>query len=175
MVSIRGPVRSLAHDDARTAVSELYSRHWAGLVRLAVLVVNDRPAAEDAVQEAFTDLYRHWPLRDNDKALGWLRTTVVNRCRSVLRRRRTAQLYTPPHEEPHDSAESTAVLGEDRLQVRRALQALPTRSREVLVLRYYLDLPFDEIAQILGISPSTARATASRGLSALTQKLEEVR
>ncbi|TCC65530.1 hypothetical protein E0H73_00880 [Kribbella pittospori] len=68
MVSIRGPVRSLAHDDARTAVSELYSRHWAGLVRLAVLVVSDRPAAEDAVQEAFTDLYRHWPLRDNEGA-----------------------------------------------------------------------------------------------------------
>jgi RNA polymerase sigma factor (sigma-70 family) len=52
---------------------------------------------------------------------------------------------------------------------------LATRPREVLVLRYYLDLPFDEIAEILGISASTARATASRGLTALTKKLEELR
>ena len=100
-------------------MSELYRRHWVGLVRLAVLVVDDRQAAEDAVQETLADLYRHWPLRDNDKALGWLRTTLVNRCRSVLRRRRTARLYTPPHEEPNASAESSAMLGEDRLQVRR--------------------------------------------------------
>jgi RNA polymerase sigma-70 factor (sigma-E family) len=175
MVSIRGPVRSLAHDDVRAAVSELYNRHWAGLVRMAVLVVDERQTAEDSVQEAFVELYRHWPLRDNDKALGYLRTTVLNRCRSILRRRRVARLYTPPHEEHHDSAESTAVLGEERLQVRRALQSLSRRNREVLVLRYYLDLPFDDIAQTLGISSSTARATASRGLTALTKKLEDVR
>ena len=175
MVSIRGPVRSLAPDDARAAISELYRLHWAGLVRLAVLMVDERPAAEDAVQEAFTDLYRHWPLRDNDKALGWLRTTVVNRCRSVLRRRRVARLYTPPPEEPNASAESSAMLGEDRLQVRRALQALPRRTREVLVLRYYLDLPFAEIAETLGISQSSARSTSSRGIAILTEKLKELR
>lgn len=175
MVSIRGRQRTLAHDDARTAVSELYRRHWVGLVRLAVLVVDDRPAAEDAVQESFADLYRHWPLRDNDKALGWLRTTVVNRCRSVLRRRRTARLYTPPHEEPNASAESTALLGEDRLQVRQALQSLPARTREVLVLRYYLDLPFADIAQTLGINESSARSTSSRGIAILTEKLKELR
>jgi len=175
MVSIREPVRSLAYDDARSAVSELYQRHWVGLVRLAVLMVDDRPAAEDAVQETFADLYRNWPLRDNDKALGWLRTTLVNRCRSVLRRRRTARLYTPPHEEPNASAESSAMLGEDRLQVRQALQALPRRTREVLVLRYYLDLPFAEIAGTLGISRSSARSTASRGIALLTEKLKEIR
>jgi RNA polymerase sigma-70 factor (sigma-E family) len=175
MVSIRDPLRSLARDETRDAVSELYRRHWVGLVRLAVLMVDDRPAAEDAVQETFADLYRHWPLRDNDKALGWLRTTLVNRCRSVLRRRRTARLYTPPHEEPNASAESSAMLGEDRLQVRQALQALPRRTREVLVLRYYLDLPFAEIAETLGISQSSARSTSSRGLAILTEKLKELR
>jgi RNA polymerase sigma-70 factor (sigma-E family) len=175
MVSISGPHRALAQDDARTAVSELYQQHWVGLVRLAVLVMDDRQAAEDVVQEAFADLYRHWPLRDSDKALGYLRTAVLNRSRSVLRCRKVARLYTPPHEAPNVSAESSAVLGEDRLQVRRALRALPTRTRAVLVLRYYLDLPFAEIAETLGISESTARSTASRGLAVLTQKLKEVR
>lgn len=169
------PHQVAAGDEARDAVTVLYGREWRGLVRLAVLVIDDRQTAEDIVQEAFAQLYRRWPLKDSGKALGYLRSTVLNASRSTLRRRRVARLYTPPHQAPEDSAESTAVLGEARLQVRRALQGLPTRAREVLVLRYYLDLPFDEIAEILGISPSTARATASRGLTALTKKLEELR
>jgi RNA polymerase sigma factor (sigma-70 family) len=162
-------------DDAGAAVSELYRQHWVGLIRLAVLVMEDRQAAEDVVQEAFAELYRHWPLRESAAALGYLRTTVLNRCRSVLRRRKTARLYIPPHETLSPSAESSAVVGEDRLQVRQALRALSTRAREVLVLRCYLDLSFAEISQTLGISESAARSTSSRALAILTQKLGELR
>ncbi|MEU4197946.1 sigma-70 family RNA polymerase sigma factor [Kribbella sp. NPDC026611] len=169
------PHQVAAGGEARDAVTALYGREWRGLVRLAVLVIDDRQTAEDIVQEAFAQLYRRWPLKDSDKALGYLRSTVLNASRSALRRRRVARLYTPPHQAPQDSAESTAVLGEQRQEVRRALQGLSTRPREVLVLRYYLDLPFEEIAEILGISASTARSTASRGLTALTKKLEELR
>lgn len=175
VVSIEHPHRVAVGDEAREAVSALYSREWRGLVRLAVLVIDDRQTAEDIVQEAFAQLYRRWPLKDSDKALAYLRAAVLNAGRSTLRRRKVARLYTPPRQAPHDSAESAAVLGEERLQVREALQGLATRSREVLVLRYYLDLSFDEIAEILGISASTARATASRGLAALTKKLEDFR
>jgi RNA polymerase sigma factor (sigma-70 family) len=67
------------------------------------------------------------------------------------------------------------VLDEERREVQRALRKLPTRTREVLVLRYYLDLPHAEIAQTLGISESTARATASRGLAILTEHLKDAR
>ncbi|TDU87503.1 RNA polymerase sigma-70 factor (sigma-E family) [Kribbella voronezhensis] len=157
------------------AISELYRQHWVGLVRLAVLVVDDPESAEDVVQEVFTELYRKWPLDDSAKVLGYLRTAVLNRSRSVLRRRRVARLYIPPSARSGDSAESAAELGESRREVQRALQALPIRSREVLVLRYYLDLPYAEIAQTLGISESTARATSSRALAALTKKLKEPR
>lgn len=156
-------------------MSALYQQHWAGLVRLAVLMVDERHAAEDVVQEAFAELYRRWPLRGPDAALAYLRTAVVNRSRSVLRRRKVARLYIPPHQAPNASAESAVVLGEERLQVQQALQALPRRTREVLVLRYYLDLPFAEIAQILGIGESSARATSSRGLAVLTERLKELR
>ncbi|TCC05982.1 SigE family RNA polymerase sigma factor [Kribbella soli] len=169
MVSIGRPA------PAQAAVSALYQQHWAGLVRLAVLMVDDRQAAEDVVQEAFAELYRRWPLRGPDAALAYLRTAVVNRSRSVLRRRKVARLYIPPHQEPNASAESAVVLSEERTQVQQALQGLPRRMREVLVLRYYLDLPFAEIAQILGISESSARATSSRGLAVLTERLEELR
>ncbi|MFG1905325.1 SigE family RNA polymerase sigma factor [Kribbella sp. NPDC048928] len=161
--------------DAQDAVSALYQQHWVGLLRLAVLMVDDRQAAEDVVQEAFAELYRRWPLRGADAALAYLRTTVLNRSRSVLRRRKVARLYIPPHQTPNASAESDAVLGEERSQVQQALQALPRRTREVLVLRYYLDLPFAEIAQLLGIGESSARATSSRGLAVLTERLKELR
>ncbi|GAA1118755.1 SigE family RNA polymerase sigma factor [Kribbella jejuensis] len=161
--------------DAQGAVSALYQQHWVGLLRLAVLMVDDRQAAEDVVQEAFAELYRHWPLRASDAALTYLRTAVLNRSRSVLRRRKVARLYIPPHQAPNASAESDAVLGEERSQVQQALHALPRRTREVLVLRYYLDLPFAEIAQTLGISESSARATSSRGLAVLTERLKELR
>jgi RNA polymerase sigma-70 factor (sigma-E family) len=175
MVSIRGPVRVPAEDDGRAAVSELYRQHWPGLVRLAVLMTDDRQAAEDVVQEAFTELYKRWPLRERGAAVGYLRTAILNRSRSVLRRRRVARLYTPPHQAPGLSAESAAVLGEERLQVQRALQGLPTRTREVLVLRYYLDLPFAEIAALLGIAESSARSTSTRGLATLTERLKDIR
>jgi DNA-directed RNA polymerase specialized sigma24 family protein len=78
MVSISRPVPV----DAQEAVSALYQQHWVGLLRLAVLMVDDRPAAEDVVQEAFAELYRRWPLRGPDAALAYLRTAVVNRSRS---------------------------------------------------------------------------------------------
>jgi RNA polymerase sigma-70 factor (sigma-E family) len=162
-------------EDAHTAVSGLYQQHWVGLVRLAVLMVDDRQAAEDVVQEAFAALYRHWPLRETDAALGYLRTTVLNGARSVLRRRKVARLYIPPHQAPNSSAESDAVLSEERAQVQHALQGLPRRTREVLVLRFYLDLPFAEIAQILGIGESSARSASSRGLAVLTDRLKELR
>ncbi|MEU8224275.1 sigma-70 family RNA polymerase sigma factor [Kribbella sp. NPDC048915] len=175
MVSIRGPIRAPATDDGHAAVAELYSLHWAGLVRLAVLMTDDRQAAEDIVQEAFTELYRRWPLREADAALGYLRAAILNRSRSVLRRRRVARLYTPPHHAPNPSAETTAVLGEERSQVQRALQGLPTRTRQVLVLRYYLDLPFAEIAALMGITESTARSASTRGLATLTERLKDLR
>jgi len=88
---------------------------------------------------------------------------------------RPCRRSAPAPNRSNASAESAAVLSEERSQVQQALQGLPRRTREVLVLRYYLDLAFAEIAQILGISESSARATSSRGLAILTERLEELR
>ena len=83
-------------------------------------------------------LHRHWSrLRDEHAALGYLRTAVVNGSRSVLRRRRTAREYTPPHTADARSAESLAMLSTEHQAVVSALGKLPRRQREVLVLRYY--------------------------------------
>ncbi|MHC1557950.1 SigE family RNA polymerase sigma factor [Actinomycetospora sp. C-140] len=162
-----GPVATRP-DEAPRTLEDLYREHRMRFVRLAVLLVDDPATAEDVVQEAFTGLHRHWGrLRDEHAALGYLRTAVVNGSRSVLRRRRTAREYTPPHTADARSAESLAMLSAEHQAVVSALSKLPRRQREVLVLRYYGGLSEAEIAEATGISKGTVKSTASRGLEAI--------
>ena len=155
-------------------VSDLFRAHALGLIRVAVLLVGDQPSAEDVVQDAFIGLYRALPrIRDQAKALPYLRTSVINGARSVLRARKRAALRRIPHEPPVWSAESAAMAGEDRRAVLTAVARLPRRAREVLALRYYLDLPDHEIAAALGVSRGTVSSTASRALTALARDLRE--
>jgi RNA polymerase sigma-70 factor (sigma-E family) len=155
-------------------IDTLYRDHAARLVGLAVMLVGDRHSAEDVVQDTFIGLHRSLPrLRDRDKALQYVRAAVVNRSRSVLRARRRAALRRLPHEPPMWSAESAVIAGEDQREVLAALARLPRRAREVLALRYYLDMPDAEIAQVLGISGGTVRSTASRALAGLARHLRE--
>ncbi|MFC8448448.1 RNA polymerase sigma factor [Kitasatospora sp. NPDC057223] len=163
--------------EERPTLTDLYHAHRLGLVRMAVLLVDHQDLAEDVVQEAFTALYqRHGEqLEDLDNALGYLRTSVVNGARSMLRRRRTAREYVPPHEADAPSAEDHAVLNDEHRRVLLALQQLTTRQREVLVLRYWSDLSEAQIAETLGLSRGTVKSTASRALDALEKQLEKVR
>jgi RNA polymerase sigma-70 factor (sigma-E family) len=155
---------------APLTLSDLYRDHRMRMVRLAVLLVDDPSTAEDVVQEAFTGLHRHWSgLRDEAAAIGYLRTAVVNGSRSVLRRRRTARDYVPPHQANARSAESLAMLSAEHQAVVDALSTLPRRQREVLVLRYYGGLSEAEIADATGISRGTVKSTASRALDAVAK------
>ncbi|MFF1906750.1 RNA polymerase sigma factor [Kitasatospora sp. NPDC058218] len=163
--------------DERPTLTELYHAHRLGLVRMAVLLVDHQDLAEDVVQEAFTQLYqRHGEqLEDLDNALGYLRTSVVNGARSMLRRRKTAREYVPPHEADAPSAEDHAVLNDEHRRVLVALQELTSRQREVLVLRYWSDMSEAQIAETLGLSRGAVKSTASRALDALEKHLEKVR
>lgn len=155
-------------------VSALYHAHRLGMVRLAVLLVDDLATAEDVVQDAFTALYRRHGehITEVDNALGYLRTAVVNTSRSVLRRRRTVRAWTPPASADVPSAEAHVVLGEAHREVLAALGRLTPRRRQVLVLRYWADLSEAEIAATLGISRGAVKSNASRGLDALERILE---
>lgn len=159
---------------AADVVTALYRAHGLALVRVALLLVGDRPTAEDVVQDAFFGLHRALPrLRDTDKAQSYLRTAVVNGARSVLRARQRSARRRLQHEPPVWSAESAAIAGEDRREVLAAVARLPRRPREVLALRYYLDLPDREIAAVLGVSRGTVSSTASRALAVLARELRE--
>jgi RNA polymerase sigma-70 factor (sigma-E family) len=159
--------------DPRDAVTGLYRTHVLGLTRLAVVMLGDRPAAEDVVQEAFCGLYTHWwRLSDPAKALPYLRTSVLNGCRNHRRRWRRIGREAAAWDST-ESAESSVLLAEEHREVLAALQRLPARQREALVLRFYLDLAEPEIARIMGISQGTVKSTTSRALAALGRILRE--
>ena len=162
--------RSAVGWDADEALDQLYAAHWRGLVRLAVLLLHDQGAAEEVVQDAFVAMHDKWGrLRDPDKALAYLRQSVVNRSRSALRHRGVVQRHLAKQSHPADAPpadESTEVAGR-RAAVLDALRELPTRQREVLALRHYLELSEAEIADALGISRGAVKAHASRGSATL--------
>ncbi len=155
-------------------VSDLYRAHGLPMVRIALLLVGDKPTAEDVVQDAFAGLYRmSHRLSNTDKALAYLRVSVVNGCRSVHRARRVRFRQAAQNEPAVWSAEAAVLAREDSRLMLQAVARLPRRSREVLGLRYYLDLADTEIAQILGVSRGTVSSTASRALAALARQLRE--
>jgi RNA polymerase sigma-70 factor (sigma-E family) len=160
-------------------LSALFMRRHAELVRLALLLVGDQPTAEDVVQDVFARLHARGAERPHgDAALPYVRAAVVNGCRSQLRRRAVAQRFAGNHSKQFEqatcgSAEQEMMRAEERRRVLSALAALPSRRREVLVLRYYLGLSEAEIAQVLGISAGTVKSTAARGLAALARSLGE--
>ncbi len=152
----------------------LYTAHKVALIRTAVLLVGDEATAEDIVQDVFLRMQDRAPrLDDEAKLLAYVRASVLNGCRMVLRRRRMVWRQTQPHEPPVWSAESAVILGEDRRAVLRALRGLPRRQREAVVLRYYLDLSDEEVAAAMGIRPGTVRSTMARALASLARELGE--
>ena len=169
----RGAVAAHTSWDADEALTELYTAHYARLVRLAALLLHDHDGAEEVVQDAFVAMHGTWRrLRDPEAGLAYLRRAVVNRSRSALRRRRTAEKYAPRPLDDTASAEHNALsrLEHDDLLV--ALRRLPRRQREVLVLRYYLDLTEIDIATTLGITRGSVKTHTSRGMAALRTALE---
>ncbi|MBO0802661.1 MAG: SigE family RNA polymerase sigma factor [Nocardiopsaceae bacterium] len=160
--------------EAQQFVTELYQAEYKSLVRLALLLVHDVQTAEEVVQESFVAMNTAWRrLRDSQKALAYLRQSVVNKSRSVLRHRTVIDKNAPkpPPDEP--SAESSALARIERVAVVTALLALPTRQREALVLRYYGDFSEAEIAAAMGISRGAVKSHTSRGMSALKSILEQ--
>ena len=182
-VGLDGPGRT-----ADEAVTALYRAHALGLIRLAHIMLGDRPAAEDAVQEAFCGLYRRWAkLSDPERALQYVRSSVLNGCRSVLRKSGRERSWASRADDgagdaddgaggdTAGSAEAAVMAGEDAREVMQAVRALPDRQREALVLRFYLDLSDAEIAKAMGISPGSVRSNVHRALAALARSLEGTR
>jgi RNA polymerase sigma-70 factor (sigma-E family) len=173
--------RGGAEPDATAAVTALYQASALSMIRLAHVMVGDRGIAEDIVQEAFSGLYRRWEsLADPDRAPAYVRSSVLNGCRSVLRRNRPEVPSGAPADDwladrASGSGEAAAIGEEERRAIMGALRRLPRRQREVLVLRFYLDMSEAQIAAQMGIAQGTVRSAAHRALATLGRMLEEPR
>jgi len=158
--------------DAEQAVTAMYSTHYRSLVRLAALLVRDVATAEEVVQDSFIAMHGAWRrLRDNDKALSYLRQSVVNRSRSVMRHR-VVDKNAPKPAPDMPSAEQGALTLLERTAVVSALRSLPPRQREALVLRYYGDLSEAQIATAMGISRGAVKSHTARAIASLRAVLE---
>jgi RNA polymerase sigma-70 factor (sigma-E family) len=158
---------------ARGAVAALFQAHHRRLVGLAALLVDDHGTAEEVVQDAFESLYKRWDrLRDPSSAVAYLDRTVVYGARSTLRRRYVARAHELPAAGVAASAEADIVDRRTREELEVAIRALPRRQREVIVLRYYLDLSEAEIASWLGVSPGSVKRHAFRATESLQKRME---
>ncbi len=148
-------------------VDVLFRRHYAALLRLGVVMVGSREAAEDAVQEAFAALHRNQrALRDRGAAEAYLRSAVLNCCRSWVRRQATQRAARPLMlvREHHESPEDTIVDRDAVGSLVAVMRTLARRQREVLACRYVLELSIAETAQLLDISEGSVKTHTHRGL-----------
>lgn len=145
---------------------ELLEPELRGAYRLAAGMLRDASEAEDAVQDAVLKAWQHFGRFRRDAQLRpWFFTIVANECRG----RRRSRWWSVVRGLPAAGAEGTAAPAEDpaMADLRRALMRLPFDQRFAIVLRYYLDLPFDEVAQTMGTTVKAAQSRIYRGLKTL--------
>ncbi len=150
------------------AFAELLRPEYRSAVRLAKALLHNVDEAEDAVQEAALKAWRKLDnLREGSLLRPWFLGIVANQCRSVRR----AKWWTSRTDE--EAREKAAEAGDiaGSIDLRRAVAQLEYDQRLVLVLRYYMDLPFEEIARTLGISPKAARSRVERAVKNLRPML----
>lgn len=146
----------------------LFADHYLDLVRLAVQLVDDPESAEDVVQEVFLHLQAKGSSLTADDPLRYLRTAVLNGARSTLRRRRTLRAFRRPRPMHVAAADAASLAKEEQQRILASVAQLPPRQREVIALRYYLELPVPEVAALLRISPGAVSASASVALKSLS-------
>ena len=172
--------RALTGDES--AARELYDLHYPAVLRLAYMLLQNLQDAEDATQEAFIYAFRHLARYDPERAAfaTWLKVIVTSRCRDLQRRRRfkwlslqeLAEIGREPEDEiPDHQPDVVLELVGVQQVVWEALKQVPRKSRQALILRYFGDLSYPEMAQALGCSVSTAKSRVSYGHRVLARSL----
>ena len=164
-----------ATPDNEQSIESLYRAHGTWLVRVARMFVDDRAAAEDLVQEAFIRFHRNrHRLRDTAAAAGYLRSTVLNLARDHNRRGMMSLRHVDSHPmgtmgpDPDDAL----VIDDEQRTVIAAVAKLSLRQRDCIVMRYYLELSYEEIGVALAISPNSVKTHLKRGMASLRQQME---
>ena len=138
-------------------------------LHLAYSMLGDRWEAEDAVQESITKAWRKLQqVRERGQFRPWFLAIVANQCRNVRRTRWFRTLRVPDLRGPES---------DDRLEhldLERAVDSLPRKDRQAIFLYFFLDLPIEEVATVLGISPAAAKGRIYRACRRMRPDLAEV-
>jgi len=154
------------------AFEDLVAPLVPGAQRLAYGMLQNGHEAEDAVQEATFKAWRAFPrFREGSNARAWFLTIVANECRQ---RRRNRWWSITRQAAPASEDAGPTQLDEEAMDLRRSLGKLPAQMKLAVVLRYYLDLPFDEVGRVLGVSEKAAKARVHRALVRLRVEVPEV-
>jgi len=151
----------------------VFNDHHRRAVRLAYLLTDDADQAEDIVAEAFAKVYVRWSKGEVRDIGSYLRRAVVNEANSKLRRRYLERAVAGRRSGDDRGVRTIDEGAADHDQVWRAIQRLPDRQRQAVVLRYYEDLPEAETAEVLGCSVGTVKSQVSRGLARLQELLAD--
>jgi RNA polymerase sigma-70 factor (sigma-E family) len=172
LVGDRPDPAALAAAAPAVDVAALHREHFLHLTRLAAMLVGDRQTAEDIVQDVFAAMQGRWRrFSEPDRALRYLRASVINGARTALRRRRTAVRYQPDPPPDEAPADELALAHLRDRSVRDALARLPSRQQEVILLRYLEDLSVADTARALGISSGAVKSSAGRAMRSLAAML----
>ena len=151
---------------SEAAFAELYERHRVRAFRTAMAILGDREAAEEARQEAFLRAFCTLGRKDANVSFStWLFRYVLWEARTHARKRRRS----PPLIGGDQGESSDLDRTELRLQLVAAMRELPVHLREVLTLRFYLDLPVEEVAELLSCRPGTVKSRCHRALGQLAR------
>jgi RNA polymerase sigma-70 factor (ECF subfamily) len=165
-------IRARAGD--QDAFAQLAAQSIGRLTAVARMILRDEFAAQDAVQEAFIDVWRSLPgLREPDKFEAWTRRVLVRKCLKSGRRIRRAgvvEISLTPADEPVVSGSERALDIHDQLE--RGLARLPADLRAAVVLVYYLDLPVADAAHAMNVPVGTAKSRLSRATQALRAAID---
>jgi RNA polymerase sigma-70 factor (ECF subfamily) len=157
-------------EDRAARIGQAYDLYAARLYRYAVMVLGDEGNAADAVHHVFAAWLRQRDAIDNDEH--YLRRAVRNECFSALRRRRRESCDGAPILEPIDRATADTV---QQVAIERALRALPAEQREVVHLKVYEGMTFQEIADATGESINTVASRYRYALEKMRAHLQEWR
>lgn len=143
----------------------LYDEHHQRLFRVAMLLCNGSSAmAEDAVAETFVRVYRRWCRGDVEHFFGYARQSLVNHMMGQFRRQKVASNYLDTHPASLEAPVEIEASVVDAAAAFEMLEQLPLRQRTAVVLRYYEDLTYEQIASTMDVSVGTAKAQVSVGL-----------
>ena len=153
---------------AQADFEAFYREHHVPMLRLARLLTGSVTEAEDVTQDVFVRIAPR--LGTLDKPAAYLRTMVVNACRSHHRHEAVKARVASNQEAELERTEPP--VPSHLVELADALAVLPERQRAAIVLRYYADLPEAEIAELLGCRPTTVRTLVARGMVALREVIE---